>query len=61
MKHHQESQIEFRREDVKGEYPHSRGLIVHQYGSDLEECIEKARKEFNLDKSWKVVASEDAR
>lgn len=56
-KHCQESEIEFRREDVTGEYPHARGLIVHQYGGNLEECIFNARKEFCLGDEWEVVKS----
>lgn len=60
-RHYQESEIEFRREDCSGEYPHARGLVIHQYGGCMEECVSKARKEFKLDPSeWKVVRFEDA-
>ena len=62
-KHYQESEIEFRREEKSGSmpnYPVARGLIIHQYGGDLEECIEKARKEFSLGREWKVVKSQEA-
>lgn len=62
-KHYQESEIEFRREEPEGRmprYPVARGIIVHQYGGDLEECIEKAREEFHLGKEWKVVKFDEA-
>ncbi len=61
-KHWQESRIEFRRmEDVKSSYPIARGVVVHQYGGSIEECIEKARKEFNLGPEWKVIKAEGAK
>ena len=62
-KHYQESEIEFRREESSNslpKYPVSRGLIVHQYGGDLEECIAEARKTFSLGKEWKVIRSQEA-
>ena len=64
-KHYQESEIEFRREDGASspavpQYPVARGLIVHQYGGDIEECIKKARQEFKLGQEWKVVRSDGA-
>ena len=64
-KHYQESEIEFRREEGASspavpQYPVARGLVVHQYGGDLEECVEKARKEFGLGEAWKLVRSEGA-
>ena len=61
MKHYQETEIEFRRDEVDGEYPHLRGIIVHQYGGDIEECITKARIELRLGSNWKVVRSDDSR
>ena len=66
MKHFQESEIEFRRDEAQAEasdqatYPVARGLIVHQYGGHLEECIAKARKEFKLGPEWVVVSSSTA-
>lgn len=61
-KHYQESEIEFRRkptsETEAGDYPESRGIIVHQYGGTIEECVRKARVEFNLHDGWEVVRAE---
>jgi hypothetical protein len=61
-KHYQESEIEFRKtSDDNSDYPETRGLVVYQYGGTIEECIAKARKEFNLDDEWEVVSTEKAR
>lgn len=55
-KHFQESSIEFRRDDPGGMgFPKARGVVVYQYGGTVEECIAKAREEFNLDFHWKVI------
>ena len=59
-KHYQESEIEFRRENEGMDYPCSRGIIVHQYGGDAEDCIKEARKTFNLGVEWKVIHFEEA-
>ena len=62
-KHYQESEIEFRRDEPESQipkYPVARGLIIHQYGGDVEECIKKARKEFILGTEWKVISFKDA-
>ena len=60
LKDAQESMIEFRWEEDNFEYPTVRGLIVFLYGGTLEQCIEKARKEFNLGEEWRIVKFEDA-
>lgn len=63
MRHYKESEIEFRREESQADdqtYPVALGLVVHQYGGNLEECIARARKEFKLGPEWEVVASEKA-
>lgn len=58
-KHYQESEIEFRRTPTDtSDYPETRGIIVLQYGGTLEECIEKARKEFKLGDEWEAVTAE---
>lgn len=59
-RHYQESEIEFRRDSDENEYPTARGIIVHQYGGEMEECVKKARKEFNLGVEWKVIRFEEA-
>lgn len=61
-KHYQESEIEFRKvhEDTS-DYPEARGVIVHQYGGSIEDCIKEARKQFNLPEDrWEVVSAEVA-
>lgn len=56
MKHHQESEIEFRRREPKDvEYPVSRGIVVYQYGWTAEECIKDARSTFNLNNEWELI------
>jgi len=62
-KHYQESEIEFRlineSIDYSTKYPITRGIIIHQYGGNLEECIKKARGQFKLNESdWEVIRSE---
>lgn len=61
-RHPQESEIEFRRESQgehgPNEYPQARGVVVHQYGGTIEECITKARGEFRLYEGWEVVRAE---
>jgi len=56
-RHRQESELEFRR-NKDNDYPVARGLIVHQYGGELEDCVKKAREEFNLDDEWELVRAE---
>lgn len=63
MKHYQESEVEFRREsdgDSYPSYPVARGIVIYQYGGDLEECVEKARKEFKLGSEWKLIRCNEA-
>ena len=60
MKHYQESEIEFRLKIGvdDSDFPTVRGIIIHQYGGTLEECIEKARKQFGLDNDkWELIRS----
>ena len=59
MKHYQESEIEFRRGviDEGNSYPTIRGIIVHQYGGTLEECIKQAREELGLGDEWRVITA----
>lgn len=59
-KHWQESEIVFRRhrEPEPSSYPVSRGIVVHQYGGTLEECVAAARKELHLGEEWEVVRAE---
>lgn len=61
-RHYQESEIEFRRSPANdSEYPEARGIVVYQYGGTIEECIAKARKEFNLSEDdWEVESTEKA-
>lgn len=61
-KHYQESELEFRRDifDKSIEYPVIRGVIVHQYGGTLEECITRAREQLDLDENWKLIRAESA-
>lgn len=59
MKHVQESMLEFRRDEPDdAEYPVARGLIIYQYGGEMEECVKKARKEFGLGLEWIVIKFE---
>lgn len=60
MKHPQESELEFRSDKEESSYPVVRGIIIHQYGGDLEECVKQARKRFHLDYNWKLIRSECA-
>lgn len=57
-KRYRESEIEFRRHEDNTDYPESRGLVVYQYGGSLEDCITKARKEFNLGDDWIAMSAE---
>ncbi len=60
MKDTQETMLEFRRDEEETDYPVARGVIIFQYGGSLEECVKKARAEFNLGSEWKVIKFEDA-
>lgn len=60
MKHPQESELEFRFDGEENAYPVARGIIIHQYGGTLEECVKQARKRFRLDYHWKLIRSEDS-
>ena len=58
MRHHQEDEIEFRRNCDGMDYPSLRGIVVYSYGGDLEETIKKVRRELHLGSEWKVMRSE---
>lgn len=63
MKHYQDHELEFKRKDgldEKSDYPDIRGIILYVYGGDLEECVEKARKQYNLGDNWKLIRCERA-
>lgn len=57
-KHYQESAIVFRRTSDSNDYPHSRGIVVYQYGGTVEERIKEARKTFILGQEWEVISAE---
>lgn len=61
-KHYQESEIEFKKKpSSNNECPDTRGVVVYQYGGTIEECIDKARKEFKLGDEWEVINAETSK
>lgn len=51
--------LEFRRDPqpIGPAYPELRGLVVYLYGGTIEECVERARKELNLEPAWKLISA----
>jgi hypothetical protein len=55
MEHYQDCEIEFQNE-APGESPHPWKVVVFQHGTNLADCIAKARKQFKLGVKWEVTS-----
>jgi hypothetical protein len=59
-KHWQDHEIQFRKKlpvnPGRTEFPEARGLVVYLYAGTIEDCIKRARDQFNLGLEWEVVS-----